>query len=61
MNFGKIRLDLRKVYDDLAVYWGKDERLHDWGKKSLENLRRLSLKTSRACMVIFKPGLERSG
>ncbi|OGD93640.1 hypothetical protein A2697_04265 [Candidatus Curtissbacteria bacterium RIFCSPHIGHO2_01_FULL_41_44] len=36
MLYSKIKTDLKRVYDDLSVYWGKDESLHDWGVAQLE-------------------------
>lgn len=35
MDFQKIKNDLKKVYDELAVYWGNDNTLHDWGNNEL--------------------------
>lgn len=38
MNYIKIRNHLRDVYDDLAVYWGNDLTLWDWGMDDLKEL-----------------------
>lgn len=36
MKYPAIRKNLTKVYDELAEYWGKDEKLHDWGDEELK-------------------------
>jgi len=41
MNFQKIKADLQRVYDDLALYWGQDKTLHDWGEDDLLSFARL--------------------
>ena len=35
MNFQEIKKNLQNVYDDLALYWGQDKTLHDWGEDDL--------------------------
>ncbi|MDO8486725.1 MAG: class I SAM-dependent methyltransferase [Candidatus Curtissbacteria bacterium] len=41
MNYVKIRNQLRDVYDDLAVYWGKDTTLWDWGLDDIEEFSKI--------------------
>lgn len=36
MKFVQIKKNLAKTYDEIAVYWGKDASLHDWGDKELK-------------------------
>ncbi len=35
MKFDRIKKNLAKTYDELAVYWGNDVSLHDWGDEEL--------------------------
>lgn len=35
-SFASIKKNLSKTYDELAVYWGKDASLHDWGDEELK-------------------------
>lgn len=35
MKYPQIKKNLSKTYDELAVYWGKDASLHDWGDEEL--------------------------
>lgn len=36
MKYPAIKKNLAKTYDELAVYWGKDPSLHDWGDEELK-------------------------
>lgn len=36
MKFNVIKKNLAKTYDELAVYWGKDTSLLDWGDEELK-------------------------
>lgn len=38
MKYESIKSQLKDVYDDLAVYWGKDTTLWDWGLDDIEEL-----------------------
>ncbi len=41
MNYAKVRNQLRDVYDDLAIYWGNDTTLWDWGIDDLKEFSRM--------------------
>lgn len=45
MKYGLIKSQLKDVYDDLAVYWGNDTTLWDWGLDDIKELAK-SLKKS---------------
>ena len=50
-NYKKVKAHLKKVYDDLAEYWGKDDTLHDWGSQDLKEFSKL-VKTSGGMRVL---------
>lgn len=41
MKYPLIKKNLSKVYDELAEYWGKDDKLHDWGDEELKKFATL--------------------
>lgn len=41
MTYSTIKKSLSRTYDDLAVYWGSDKTLHDWGQEDLKKLSKL--------------------
>lgn len=41
MKYPLIKKNLTKVYDELAVYWGSDKTLHDWGDEELKRFAEL--------------------
>lgn len=61
MNFAKIKADLTKVYDELAKYWGEDERLHDWGEKELKEFAALVFKDKPGLYGDFQARLGKIG
>ncbi len=48
MKYPQIKKNLSKVYDELAEYWGKDEKLHDWGDEELKRFVELVKVGSKA-------------
>lgn len=50
-NFRNIKSNLKKTYDDLAVYWGNDLTLSDWGVDDLKDFAK-KVKTSGGFKVL---------
>lgn len=58
MKYLLIRKNLRKVYDELAEYWGNDEKLHDWGDEELKRFADLVKKNGGKAMPAGRQVLE---